>query len=210
MRHDNGFVRLWPTTLLQRHLPGSDAANRLLHEIILRLERDNAELTTAYRSGNFFTDEHPVVRWLRECVNRTASDYLRRQGVDYAVALRLHGWANVNRRGDYHSPHNHPHSYLSGTYYVTLPDQSGDLGGRGDLSPGAITLYDPRPQANMNAIRGDAQVASEHTILPQPGMILMWPSFLQHFVHPNFSHDPRVSISFNLMLERVDDYLPEQ
>ena len=31
---------------------------------------------------------------------------------------------------------------------------------------------------------------------------MMWPSPVQHYVHPNLSEEPRVSISFNVIMER--------
>jgi uncharacterized protein (TIGR02466 family) len=206
----DGFLPLWPTLLLQRQLPGHDRANRVLRQIITELETANENLTTDYLDGNFLGMDHPVVGWLRDCVNKTAADYLRRQGLDYQVQWSLQGWANINRFGDYHDLHNHPHSYLSGTYYVAVPQQQEELPGRKDRRPGAISFYDPRPQANMTAIRDDAQVEAEHTVQPQPGMILMWPSFLHHFVHPNLSKQTRVSVSFNLVLKWSNDYLPAQ
>ena len=46
--------------------------------------------------------------------------------------------------------------------------------------------------------------------MPQAGEILLWPAFLLHFVHPNLSETPRISISFNVMLKWKDDYLPRQ
>jgi hypothetical protein len=53
----------------------------------------------------------------------------------------------------------------------------------------------------MNAIRGDPYIDPEHTVEPQSGQILLWPAFLTHFVHPNPSETPRISISFNVMLK---------
>ena len=41
-------------------------------------------------------------------------------------------------------------------------------------------------------------------------MILMWPSFLHHLVHPNLARQKRISISFNLVLKWSEDYLPAQ
>jgi len=206
----DGFLQLWPTTLLQQELPGHARANPALRELVLGLEAGHADLTTDYLGGNLFELDHPAVAWLRECVNGSIVQYLRRQGLDYAVDWTLQAWANVNRLGDYHDPHNHPHSYLSGTYYVAIPETLADLPGRGDRRPGAITFYDPRAQANMNAIRGDAQVDPEHTVRPRPGLLLLWPAFLHHFVHPNLSHELRVSISFNVVLRWSDAYLPDQ
>lgn len=208
--NDEGFLELWPTTLLQRFLPGHEQANPALAAVIEQLESANSDLTTDYLADNLLTHEHPALQWLKDCINKTAVDYLQRQGLDYPVDWTLHGWANINRFGDYHDLHNHPHSYLSGTYYVALPSQKVEAGTRNDLSPGAISFYDPRPQANMTAIRGDAQISPQYTIQPQPGMILMWPSFLHHLVHPNLARQKRISISFNLMLKWSDDYLPAQ
>lgn len=205
-----GFLELWPTTLLQRYLPGHEQANPALAAAIETLETANRELTTDYLGDNLLTHEHPALQWLKECINKTAIDYLRRQGLDYPVDWSLHGWASINRFGDYHDLHNHPHSYLSGTYYVAVPTGAAEAGTRNDLSPGAISFFDPRPQANMTAIRGDGQVSPQFTIQPRPGMILMWPSFLHHLVHPNLSSQERVSISFNLVLKWSEDYLPAQ
>ena len=207
---NQGFLQLWPTTLVQRMLPGHEGANVALAEYIDRLEAANNDLTTDYLADNFMAHEHPAVQWLKQCANKTVVDYLQRQGLDYAINWSLQGWANVNRFGDYHDLHNHPHCYLSGTYYVAIPDDDAQAGSRNDLSPGAISFYDPRPQANMNAIKGDGQVSPQHSIQPQPGMILLWPAFLHHLVHPNLSRQKRVSISFNVVLKWSDDYLPAQ
>jgi len=206
----DGFLQLWPTTLLQRTLPGHEPANQVLAALIEKLEDANRDLTTDYLSGNLLTHENPAIAWLRDCINKTAVDYLQRQGLDYSIDWTLHGWANINRLGDYHDLHNHPHSYLSGTYYVAMPSGDAAAGSRNDLSPGAISFYDPRPQANMNAIRGDAQVSPQYTIYPRPGMILMWPAFLHHLVHPNLTQEKRISVSFNLVLKWSEDYLPAQ
>ena len=205
-----GFVTLWPTTLLKRRLPGAEAANRELLRLIREMEAGHADLTTDYRSGNLLTLENPAVQWLKQCINKTAIDYLRHQGLAYQVDWTLHGWANINRLGDYHDPHNHPHAYLSGTYYVAVPESRAALKNRADVRPGCITFYDPRGAVNMTAIRGDMQIEAEYTVRPEPGLIMMWPAFLQHFVHPNLSDEERVSISYNVMLKWSDAYLPEQ
>ena len=206
----DGFTNLWPTAFLRRRLPGHEAANRELARLVLEQDAARADMTTGYREANFLTLEHPAAEWLRTCINKTIIDYLKRCGLDYAVNWSLQGWANVNREGDYHDPHNHPHAYLSGTYYVAVPEAPPRPAARKDVRPGAITFYDPRGAANMTAIKGDPQVEAEHTLRPQPGEILLWPAFLLHFVHPNLAPEPRISISFNAVLKWSDDYLPEQ
>ena len=128
------------------------------------------DLTTDYLGGNLLADDHPAIAWLRDCINRTVADYFRELGMAYQIDWSLQGWANVNRLGDYHDPHNHPHEYLSGTYYVQVPTDRAPLRTRKDVRPGAISFYDPRgPAVNMNAIRGDPYVKPEHTVKPKPG-----------------------------------------
>lgn len=207
-----GFLSLWPTLLLQRRLPGHEAANAVLARLVEAEEAGRTDLTTDYRADNLLARDHPAIGWLRDCVNKTAIDYLRRCGLDYALQWTLQGWANVNRFGDYHDLHNHPHAYLSGTYYVAVPPQPdrSALPGRADRMPGAISFYDPRPQANMTAIKGDPQIEAEHLVRPEAGTLLLWPAFLLHLVHPNLAQAPRISISFNIVLKPGQDVLPEQ
>lgn len=214
MRHvqDNGdgFVSLWPTVIMKRMLPNTDSANEELGRLIEHLDRQHRDLTTDYRGDNLFTMEHPATDWLKDCANVTVRDYFRHLGMDYEIRWSIQAWANMNRFGDYHDYHNHPHAYLSGTYYVRIPAGMEKLETRGDVRPGCITLYDPRACANMTAIKGDPYVEPEYTVAPQAGMILLWPAFVNHFVHPNLSKEPRLSVSFNVMLQWSDDYLPAQ
>ena len=84
-------------------------------------ESKHQALTTDYAQQNLFASEDPAVNWLMQCIHKSATDYCRRAGMDYAIDWTLQGWANINRLGDYHDPHNHPHAYLSGTYYVRVP-----------------------------------------------------------------------------------------
>lgn len=207
---DNGFRLLWPVLFLERSLPGHEYANIELERLVLELESGNEQLTTDYRADNVLAMDNPAVEWLRKCVDKTARDYCRRAGMDYDIRWSLQGWANVNRLGDYHDPHNHPYAYLSGTYYVRVPESRAALRNRSDVRPGCVTFYDPRGAVNMTAIKNDPQIDPELTISPAPGTILMWPAFLMHFVHPNLSQEPRISISFNVVVRNPTDYLPRQ
>lgn len=205
-----GIKRLWPTVILERIVPEYERANLALARLIRDLEKKHRGLTTDYRHDNLLALEHPAAEWLKHCVNITVRDYLGELGMNYAIRWHLHGWANINRFGDYHDFHNHPHAYLSGTYYVQVPTTPEKLETRNDVRPGRITLYDPRGAVNMTAIKGDPNIDPEYTIDPKPGMILMWPAFVNHFVHPNLSKQMRISVSFNVMLDWSDDYLPRQ
>ncbi|MEK9722539.1 MAG: TIGR02466 family protein [Rhodospirillaceae bacterium] len=206
---EDGVVDIWPTKLLRRRLPDFDEPNRALLKLIREMEKTNRNLTTDYRDNNLLNLDHPGANWLRGEVNASVIEYLQTIGIDFPVDWQIHAWANINRLGDYHDLHNHPHSYLSGTYYVKVPTGR-DAGSRSDLRPNRITFYDPRPGVNMISIRSDPYIDPEFTVMPEPGLLLLWPAFLNHFVHPNLSKETRVSVSFNIVLKWADHYLPTQ
>ena len=117
----DGIVDLFPTRMLQRNLPDFEAPNRELLKLVRDLEKANRNLTIDYRDNNLLNLDHPGANWLRGEVNNSVIMYMQSVGIDYSVDWQIHAWANVNRMGDYHDLHNHPHSYLSGTYYVKVP-----------------------------------------------------------------------------------------
>jgi len=99
-------------------------------------------------------------------------------------------WVNVLKPGGSHSGHIHPHSVLSGTYYVAVP-------------PGAsaLKLEDPRLPLMMAAPPREADAPDEARTFvyvdPQPGTVLLWESWLRHEVPANAARTDRISISFN-------------
>ena len=198
------FKQLWPTQFMSLSLPGHDTANPVLADHLLEQNIARDDMTVDYTSDNLFMTDHPAVIWLRQCCDRAVLDYARHAGIDYDLEWILQGWANVNMRGDYHNLHNHPHSWLSGTYYVSVPDQSDADTFRSDLNPSAISFFDPRPQANvlLPDIK-DATPFNSHTyaVTPEPGQMIIFPSWLAHRVAINRSKQERISLSFNVMLQ---------
>ena len=131
--------------------------------------------------------------------------------MSYAVRWKIRGWANINRRGDYHSPHNHGWSYLSGTYYARVPPQpAAHLANGVSAAPAAsISHYDPRGALNMLAVGGETLSQREHRQSPSAGDLLLWNSFINHSVQPNLADITRVSISFNIALAWTDEQAPQ-
>ena len=164
------FSQLWPTQFMSLRLPGNETANPVLADFVLAQNIQNDDMTVDYTADNIFVTDHPALIWLRQCCDRAVLDYAREAGISYELEWVLQGWANVNMKGDYHNLHNHPHSWLSGTYYISVPDQSGADLFRSDLNPASISFFDPRPQANMNAIRNDGQVDPEHRLCQAPAI----------------------------------------
>ena len=99
-------------------------------------------------------------------------------------------WINILPEGGSHASHIHPHSVISGTTYVAMPDGAS-----------ALKLEDPRSARLMAAPprRKDAREALRTFVYvaPQVGDVLMWESWLRHEVPMTMAEDERISVSFN-------------
>ncbi|WP_299649525.1 TIGR02466 family protein [uncultured Jannaschia sp.] len=99
-------------------------------------------------------------------------------------------WINILPEGGSHSGHLHPHSVISGTTYVAMPDGAS-----------AIRFEDPRLPFMMAAPprRKDApaDLRSFSYVRPTVGDVLLWESWLRHEVPLNISEGERISVSFN-------------
>ena len=106
-------------------------------------------------------------------------------------ALKLEDlWINILPQGGVHTSHIHPHSVISGTTYVAVPDGAS-----------AIKFEDPRLAMMMAAPprHKDARhdLRSFHYEAPRAGDLLLWESWLRHEVPVNMAEDERISVSFN-------------
>jgi uncharacterized protein (TIGR02466 family) len=201
------FTPLWSTYIFQRRLAGANDHNPGIADLVMGLDTKRNDMTVDYKGVDFLQRPEPAIVWLREEVNTTFRDYLQTCNISYSVRGDIQAWPNVNRHGDYHGPHNHGWSYLSGTYYVQVPPLEAVAVGAGNsMRPAAITFSDPRHAATRHSIARDPDAAARFTVHPRPGTLLMWPSSLIHYVHPNLSDDIRISISFNIVLEWSNDY----
>jgi len=99
-------------------------------------------------------------------------------------------WINILPEGGIHTSHIHPHSVISGTTYVAMPEGAG-----------AIKFEDPR-HAMMMAAPARKKKAREELrqfvyVAPAVGEVLMWESWLRHEVAMNMAEEERISVSFN-------------
>lgn len=103
-------------------------------------------------------------------------------------------WINVLDKGAVHAPHIHPHSVISGTYYVAVPPGSG-----------VLRFEDPRLAMMMAAPPRKPKARSENRqfvdVEPRPGLLLLWESWLRHGVETNGARGKRISVSFNYRLD---------
>ena len=109
--------------------------------------------------------------------------------------MKGEGWVNVNPQHGFNVPHDHPGYTWSGVYYVSLPEKK-DPKSRS----GSIELLDPRTNTAAMATdiaRSSTYFSPKRTLTPKNGMILIFPSYLRHWVYPNEEEADRISMAFN-------------
>ena len=147
---------------------------------------------TSYASLNDLPTRASVFATLEKAIAKQVGGFARELQFDMGGRrLRLDSlWINVMEKGAIHAAHIHPHSVISGTYYVTVPPKSG-----------AIRFEDPRLPMLMAAPPKKKNARPENRsfvdVTPKPCMLLLWESWLRHGVEPNAARGQRVSISFN-------------
>jgi uncharacterized protein (TIGR02466 family) len=99
-------------------------------------------------------------------------------------------WINILPEGGTHASHIHPHSVISGTTYVSMPEGAS-----------AIKFEDPRLPMMMAAPARKKNAREELRqfiyVAPKVGDVLLWESWLRHEVPLNSAEEERISISFN-------------
>ena len=147
---------------------------------------------TSYASLTDLGWRFPIFKDLVKILNKHVAAFAKDLEFDLEdKKLKLEDiWINILPEGGTHSSHIHPHSVISGTTYVAMPDGAS-----------ALKLEDPRSVMMMAAParRKDAREELKTFIYATPavGDVLLWESWLRHEVPMNMSEDDRISVSFN-------------
>jgi hypothetical protein len=110
-------------------------------------------------------------------------------------------WVNVLERGGRQAMHNHANSFVSGVIYLT------------PTHPDSRTVFMKSPGGHDFAFRNDhaamtpGPYSSDKWISPepQPGDMVLFPSYLMHAVPPN-AGERRISVAFNAIPTRLDSW----
>jgi len=101
----------------------------------------------------------------------------------------------INGPGSYNKVHSHPHNFLSGAFYLQVPEDSGKL-----------TFHNPHPQSEILAppMKPDQSIHLAPRVGWQPKVkdLLIFPSWLNHEVEVNNSQEERIMLSFNVQILR--------
>ena len=192
------LLALFSTPMVVLHVPDAAGLNAILVDEAHTFRRHSPGQHRSNRNGwhsydDFFDRQEPGCRALQYFI----FDALRQGTLGIAPSfdfttqnVQVEGWVNINGRGGFNAPHDHPGWAWSGCYYVTAP--SGDTS-----SSGCIEFLDTRTNLQIPTIKGAACYQSKYLVQPKPGMLLLFPSWLKHWTYPNENNADRISVAFN-------------
>jgi uncharacterized protein (TIGR02466 family) len=191
----------FPTLIGTLQVPDAGTMNEGLRSFILTEEASHPSLGRSNIGGwhsrpDFLNHPEPAVTALTNWVTWAVTHMVgATAGPDrFKGTLAVSAWATVCRAGAYHAPHSHPDSAWSGVYYVDAGTENRDH----PLS-GVLEFLDPRTGVEAVTAPGDPY-GEPFRIWPQSGLLVTFPSWLYHWVHPYVGQTPRIAVSFNAAL----------
>ena len=199
----------YPTTVMQRHFPGAGELNESILAVLQSLSNQFADTAqnavssglistqggyqTATDMNLFALKFESITRFRDEMVLPAARDYLLHVFGDQAAHFNPwpDGWANLLKKGDWQRPHFHPtqRNVVCGVYYVKLPESM------------------PEPQGNIEFFN-PIQVSVNHgfpstrRVVPQEGMMILFPPWYIHYVYPFSTDGDRAIIAFDILAQK--------
>ena len=192
------IYNLFPVPIFQYKIENYQEINQELLNYILELQKKNKIGNThsnrgGWHSPNFdLVNEGPPINFINKFKDFLKHIISSDMGWEYIpnkqriVAM----WAIINKKNSFNVMHNHQNCYLSASYYVRKPEDSGD-----------ITFFDPKEAKTYRFPKIEKYTeysAGTVTIKPEEGDLLIFPSYLYHAVGENLSDDNRVVVSFNI------------
>jgi len=183
-----------------------DAFNKAIEAVVLghdRLETPPEDHPTwhhpALRIGPDINHDHsgPVgelEKQMRMAVDKYFADspnddnhpFLATEPTDYDIVA----WSAVLDGEGNQKPHIHMSGYLSGCYYVTIPDE---VSGSGVDNAGAFEMGKPPEELPFKA------EFPVETVKPYEGLMLLFPAFMYHGTVPFKSKQKRICVAFDVI-----------
>jgi len=183
--------------IYSQDVEGASEHRQGLIDLIQKKQAESPGLKKSNKNGwhseidaHLWGNEH--IKWLNEQIGTFSIECIKNANKDikkFDVAIAS-CWANVSGHGAWNSPHCHyPHNW-SGIFYVQV-ENTLDTNNPQDPN-GKIEFLNPVGLASA------FDMPTGITYIPRDGLIFLFPSALEHLVHPNLTDNLRISIAFNL------------
>jgi uncharacterized protein (TIGR02466 family) len=182
-----------------------ESFNAALHEELAAQHlTPNHALEQTMRGGtqtlnNLFQNPRGLVAVLERQIRKVADEFVASLPRDpahpflrFADSQRVFtgAWSTILRGGGYDGSHIHNEGWLSGTYYVRVPEFSAQQLAAGE---GHIQFGEPPPRF------ASTRNTSQRLVAPQVGLAVLFPSYYWHGVRPFEGGGLRHSVSYDIV-----------
>ncbi len=204
MIEDFSSQNLFATPLCRMQVSDAPALNAALLEEGARLRGASEGVRKSNRGGwhsdgNLFDRPEAPFQKLKALAETAIEAVMEKHAPKIApgeLTMKIFAWMNVNPPGGFNAPHTHPGAHWSGVYYVDQPEVEAG-------NSGMIEFLDPRTDLPGMRILKAPAFRLKKKIRPRAGEIVVFPSYLVHWVYPNETDDDRVTVAFNATLKKA-------
>ncbi len=180
----------------------ADFNKALAHQVCTHptLEFERAGHATRFggHTGDLLIDAQGPVAALKELMEGGVEDYMRAMPEDKSHPFlasrpnrwKLTAWAVVMDTRGHQAPHIHSAAWVSGVYYVQLPN-IGNLPEQGQA--GWLEFGRPQPEFRCKV---EPEVKQ---LQPEEGLMFLFPSYFYHGTLPIETDEQRISIAFDVI-----------
>jgi uncharacterized protein (TIGR02466 family) len=196
---------LWPTMFYnfdwQDHKTHAEELKAVCHDLEQKKHNSNITASVKYNlfesAFDFVTYPSPAIEawshWVKDCIFKASYAANKRYWpVGLNVDIELHeSWCHITRDGGYHDVHIHPNSTWSCIYYL-------DCGNMDAATKNGLNrFYNPNNTMHTDAATLYMSHDNSIDILAEPGMMILFPSWIQHSALPYHGEKNRYVLSAN-------------
>ena len=165
-----------------------DFINHILYNFDVKLPPSD------FGKNNILGEETEAVQTFKNCVVLPAFDAFLNESLNKSIkdwaSYKIHSWITGTGRDYSINYHNHRGSQISAVFYLLCEEIS---------SGGLITFTDPRQNSNRGYDERFEPWFDHFSIMPKSGDIVVFPSFLYHFVS-SYQGNIRLAMPVDLFL----------
>jgi len=174
---------------------------RLCEHFTARATRENNSSTNLAHTEMLKPKDSPLLATAAELIAPRLTDFGALLFGERIRWLLKEMWVNVLDEGGRQAMHNHANSFVSGVVYLTR------------THPGSQTVFMKSPGGYEFLLRNDhagttpGEFSADKWVspAPDPGDMVLFPSYLMHAVPPN-QGERRITLSFNAIPTQLDSW----
>ena len=191
-------INLFPSSVHIFDVNGFDEVQDELIDFVYNMrEKDPVGHTISNRRGwqsscfSIDNEDDVLKKFLTNCLAEFPP-------IKKTVRLFVSAWVNINPPEAFNMKHNHPTSDLSGVLWIKSQKDCGNIifeSPRSFATHQEIECYNEDFKENNNYFHS-------FSFNPVAGRLIVFPSHLEHHVDFNESQEDRISVSFNIRLQK--------